>query len=140
MVKPDLVAAGKFDTIKELTREAMQNVLGFKLKHIGINSENPEESEKLAKKLCRLFGFSLKEGNSSNFAGNSFEIMKSNYLGKNGHIAIGTNSIERAVHYLEGLGIQFRGETAKKNEKGDTVAIYLKDEFGGFAFHLVQKS
>ena len=52
--------------------------------------------------MCRAldaaFGFGVKEGNSSNrFAGSGVEVMKSPYLGKNGHIAVKTNSIPRAA-------------------------------------------
>ena len=66
--------------------------------------------------------------------------MKTPYLGKNGHIAIGTNYIERAMNYLENvLGVEFDEETAKRDDKGNLKAIYLKEEIGGFAVHLVQK-
>lgn len=37
--KGDLVEAGEFDKITELTREAVMTMLGFELKHIGINCE-----------------------------------------------------------------------------------------------------
>ena len=65
--------------------------------------------------------------------------MKTPYLGKNGHIAVKTNYIERAVNYLSTvLGVEFNEESAKF--KGDKMtAIYLADEIGGFAVHLVQK-
>lgn len=65
--------------------------------------------------------------------------MKSPYLGKNGHIAIGTNSIKRAVYHLEKRGIQFDESTAKTDKNGSLSAIYIKGEFEGFALHLVQK-
>ena len=50
--------------------------------------------------LDAAFGFGVKEGNSSNFAGSGVEVMKSPYLGKNGHIAVKTNSIPRAAAEL----------------------------------------
>ena len=60
------------------------------------------------------------------------------YLGKNGHIAVRTNSITVAVAELEKRGFVVDPETAKF--KGDRMtAVYLKDEFGGFAVHLLQK-
>ena len=66
--------------------------------------------------------------------------MDTPYLGKNGHIAIATNYIERAMNYLENvLGVEFAKETAKRDDKGVLKAIYLKEEIGGFAVHLVQK-
>ena len=60
------------------------------------------------------------------------------YLGKNGHIAIGTTDIEKAVAYLKEQGVEIDMGTAKyKNEK--LIAVYIKEEIGGFAVHLVQK-
>lgn len=139
MVKSDLVAAGEFDKITELTREAVMTMLGFELRHVGINCESEEEALGTADVFAAMFGFKVKNGNSSVFAGTAIEAMKKPYLGTKGHIAIGTNSVERAVNYLEGvLGVEFDMETAKY--KGDKLnAIYLKEEFGGFAVHLVQK-
>ena len=37
MVSKDMIAAGQFDKIAALTREAVTKMLGFELKHIGIN-------------------------------------------------------------------------------------------------------
>ena len=54
MVKGDLVAAGEFDKITELTKEAVMTMLGFELKHIGINCENEEEAEKTAGTFASL--------------------------------------------------------------------------------------
>lgn len=138
MVKSDLVAAGEFDKITEMTREAVMTMLGFELKHIGINCENEEEADRTAGVFASMFGFEKKTGNSSVFAGTAVEAMKSPYLGTKGHIAIGTNSVLRAVNYLESLGVEFNMETAKY--KNDVMtAVYLKDEVAGFAIHLVQK-
>ena len=113
--------------------------LGFELAHIGINMENEEEALKAANRFAFLFGMPAKVGNGSIFAGTAVEVMKTPYLGANGHIAIGTNYIERAVYHLERQGVVFDESTAKKDDKGNLKAIYLKDEIGGFAVHLVQK-
>lgn len=138
MVKSDLIKAGAFDKITELTREAVMTMLGFELKHIGINCENEEEADKTAGLFASLFGFEKKPGNSSIFAGTAVEAMKQPYLGAKGHIAIGTNNVVRAVNYLESQGVMFDMETAKY--KNDVMtAVYMKEEVSGFAVHLVQK-
>ena len=139
MVKGELISGGEFDKIRDLTREAVQTMLGFEIGHIGINAENEEEAKATAKMFEAVFGFKNKDGNSSVFADKYIEVMKSPYLGKNGHIAIRTNYIDRAVAYLESQGVKFNYETKKYNAKGAMVAIYLEKEFGGFAVHLVQK-
>lgn len=138
MVKGDLVAAGEFDKITELTREAVMTMLGFELKHVGINCADEDEADKTASAFASIFGFEKKTGNSSVFAGTAVEAMKTPYLGAKGHIAIGTNNVERAVNYLETQGVTFNMESAKY-KNGVMTAIYLSDEIGGFAIHLVQK-
>ncbi|MDR2044844.1 MAG: bifunctional 4-hydroxy-2-oxoglutarate aldolase/2-dehydro-3-deoxy-phosphogluconate aldolase [Clostridium sp.] len=140
MVSGDLINAGAWDRIEQLAREAVQLMLGFELAHVGINAENEEEAAKAAERFSFLFGVPAKPGNLSIFAGNILEVMKTPYFGKQGHIAIRTNYMDRAVNYLEGvLGVEFRWESAKKDEKGKLKTIYLKEEIGGFAVHLVQK-
>ena len=140
MVPGDLINEGDWDKIEQLTREAVQTMLGFELAHVGVNTESEEEAVKAANRFAFLFGMPAKVGNSSVFAGNAVEYMKTPYLGKKGHIAIRTNYIERAVNYMETvLGVEFAEETAKKDAKGNLKAIYLKEEIAGFAVHLVQK-
>ena len=139
MVKKDLIKAGKFEEIERLTAEAVTKMLGFTLSHVGINTQDEASANKTADTFEAFFGMAKKDGKSSVFAGTGIEIMKTPYLGANGHIAVGTNDMERAVYHLERRGISFDDATAKRDEKGKLKAIYLKDEIGGFAVHLVQK-
>jgi 2-dehydro-3-deoxyphosphogluconate aldolase/(4S)-4-hydroxy-2-oxoglutarate aldolase len=139
MVSADLINAGKFDEIKTITRKAVNEMLGFELGHVGINGNDEAEAERIASKFELLFGFEKKAGNSSVFAADYIEVMKKPYLGEKGHIAIKTNYIDRAVAYLESKGFEFDMDTAKLDGKGNLVAVYMKDDFGGFALHLVQK-
>ncbi|MBO5199563.1 MAG: bifunctional 4-hydroxy-2-oxoglutarate aldolase/2-dehydro-3-deoxy-phosphogluconate aldolase [Lachnospiraceae bacterium] len=139
MVSDALINAGDFEQIKNLTREAVNTMLGFEIKHIGINASNEEEADGIATSFEKLFGFTKNVGNSSIFAGTGVEVMKTPYLGRNGHIAVQTNYIERAIYHMELQGFEFDPDTAKYDKKGNMVAIYLKGEIGGFAVHLVQK-
>ena len=139
MVSDEYIKAGDFAKITALTKEAVSLMLGFELRHIGINAENEDEADKLAGSFERLFGFAKNAGNSSIFAGSGIEVMKSPYLGRNGHIAIQTNYIERAVYHLEARGYTFNYDTKKVDKNGRMTAIYLNEEIGGFAVHLVQK-
>lgn len=139
MVKETLIQAGKFDEIEALTRGAIQKMLGFELQHIGFNCENEEAALKEANKLCALFDLPLKVGNSSIFAGTEFEIMKKMYLGKNGHICMAVNSVDRAYAYLQSMGYEFNNDTIGYDDKGHKKVFYLKEEIGGFAIHLANK-
>lgn len=138
MAKEDLIRAGKFDEIEEITRSAVRKMLGFELMHVGVNCADAEEAANVARKFSALFGWPVKEGNSSVFAGGYVEAMKRPYLGEKGHVAVGCNSVVRAKAYLESQGFAFNEESAKEKD-GKLIAVYLKDEIGGFAVHLVQK-
>ena len=133
MCKSDMIKAGKWDEITAICKEAVRTMLGFSLAHVGVNCANEGEAEQTAKTLCALFGLEYKAGSSSIFAGSAVECMKAPYLGKNGHIAIATNNLDRAVYHLGRQGVEFDESTRKPK------AIYLKGEVGGFAIHLVQK-
>ena len=78
---------------RRICKEARRTALGFEIAHIGVNTADADESLAVCQALDAAFGFGVKEGNSSNFAGSGVEVMKSPYLGKNGHIAVKTNSI-----------------------------------------------
>ncbi|MDR3334814.1 MAG: bifunctional 4-hydroxy-2-oxoglutarate aldolase/2-dehydro-3-deoxy-phosphogluconate aldolase [Treponema sp.] len=139
MVNAALLDAGDFDNITALCKEAVNTVLGFELKHIGINEAGDEAAARSAALLAKLFGFPVKDGSSSVFAGSHIEIMKQAGLGKHGHIAIGVNSVVRAMAHFERQGVQFNQETLRKDAKGKPFFIYFKDEISGFAIHLIQK-
>lgn len=139
MVNESYIESGDFEKITFLAREAIKTMLGFELAHIGINSETAEEASQNAKIFSRLFGLEYKEGKSSIFAGKYFEIMKQPFRGKNGHIAISTNSIERAVAYMKLLGYTMDMEGAKRDSGGRLSAVYFEQEFAGFAVHFIQK-
>jgi 2-dehydro-3-deoxyphosphogluconate aldolase/(4S)-4-hydroxy-2-oxoglutarate aldolase len=139
MVKADLINADDFEGITKLCKEAIRSMLHFELAHIGINTENEDTSLKAALLFENLFGFTVKNGNASVFAGTCIELMKKPFLGKHGHIAIGVSNVDRAQAYLERQGVSFRADTAKKDDHGKTTALYLQDEIAGFAVHLVVK-
>lgn len=135
--KADIVEHN-FNKITRLCQEARRIALGFEIAHVGVNAGDAEESLSVCRKFDEAFGFGVKEGNVSNFAGSGVEVMKGSNLGKNGHIAIKTNSIVRAVAELKKNGFLLDESKAKyKDEK--IAVVYLKQEFGGFAVHLLQK-
>lgn len=136
MVNGSLVDAGKFDEITVLTKEAVRNMLGFRLKHIGINPADDASAKKTADAFSSLFGFEKREADISYFCSDSIEIMKAKGRGTMGHIAIGCNSVDRAVYHLSAQGVEFDMDTAQYTGKGALKFIYLKDDFGGFAVHL----
>jgi len=138
MVDPKLIAAGDFESITRLAREAVRTVLGFEIAHVGINCGDDAEVERIAKMFSTLFDMEYKKGNTTTFAGTAIECGVGLPMNKN-HIAIFTNSIERAVYQFKTNGVEFLEGSEKYDANGKMVAIYLKDDFGGLAVHLLQK-
>lgn len=139
MVKEELVNNGEFDKIKTLVKQAVEQMLGFEIAHVGMNMESAEDAHAVADLFDHAFGFAKKEGSSSIFAASFVEVLKSPFLGRHGHIAIGTNSAARAVSYFKHRGVECNENTARYDDKGNLQTIYLKNEAGGFAIHLLQK-
>lgn len=139
MVKKDLIEGEKWDEITRICKDAVKTMLGFELGHVGINCQDAGQAEQTAKALCAIFGFEYKAGNSSDFAGSAVECNKASGRGAHGHIAIRTNNVDRAIYHLGLQGVKFDESSRKTDAKGRTKAIYLQEELGGFALHLVQK-
>ncbi|MBQ7961076.1 MAG: bifunctional 4-hydroxy-2-oxoglutarate aldolase/2-dehydro-3-deoxy-phosphogluconate aldolase [Clostridia bacterium] len=136
MVKDTLINEGKFDEIEALTKEAVANMLGFKLSHLAINCEDEQKAKAVADMFTLCFNFSQREIPVSYFCTDEIEVMKYNGRGTMGHIAVKTNYMDKAVAYLERKGIALDYESAQYDAKGNMTFIYLKEEFGGFAVHL----
>ena len=111
------ISAGNFEKITALCREARRSLLGFEVAHIGINCPDADASAAVCDTLNSAFGFETKLGNSSNFSTPAIEVMKSNYLGEKGHVAVRTNRIDIAIAELKKAGYAVDPETAKY--KGD---------------------
>ncbi len=139
MVKADLINNGDFDAIRQLTKEAVHEMLGFELGHIGINSADEKEAKQTAALFETMFGMQTRDAEKSVWCGKEVEVMKYNGYGQKGHIAILTNYLDRAVRYLSSKGFAFDEDSKVYDEKGRLTLIYLKADFGGFAVHLSRK-
>ncbi len=140
MVKESFIDNDNWDEITKLTKKSVDVLLDFKIGHIGINNENADEAKKTAQMLSMFMGQDIeRESEKCMFVGAEFEVMKGKGPGKCGHIAIFTNSVDRAVYHLSRKGIKFNEESATFNADGTRKFIYLQEEFGGFGIHLLQK-
>lgn len=132
------VASKTFEKITFTAKQAIDVLLGFELAHVGINTQDEEAASEVVSIFDRAFHLGIKTGSSSDFAGSIIEAVKGQGMGQQGHIAIRTNNIARAMYYLGKRGFEAdMGTIKEKNSK--TVAIYLKEEIGGFGIHLLQK-
>ena len=131
------IAAGNFDKITVLCKEARKTLLGFEVAHIGINTPDADAAMDVCKAFNDAFDFNVKQGNSSNFASTGVEVMKTMFKGANGHIAIRTNKMIPAIAEMERRGYELDMDSVK--DKNNIKAVYFKNEIGGFAVHLLQK-
>lgn len=131
------IAAGNFDKITALCKEARKTLLGFEVAHIGINTPDADAAMDVCKAFNDAFDFNVKQGNSSNFASTGVEVMKTMFKGANGHIAIRTNKMIPAIAEMERRGYELDMDSVK--DKDNIKAVYFKNEIGGFAVHLLQK-
>ena len=134
----DDIKAKAFDKITARTREAVKTMLNFRIKHVGINSKDEAEAKKTATLLCSIFDFDYNDTELSVFTGSAVEVMKFMGRGSLGHVAIGADNVDRAEYYLGQRGFSFDESTRRVDASGRTTFLYLKDEIGGFAFHLTQ--
>ncbi len=140
MVPGDLLKKKDWEGIATLTKEAVLSMLGFTIRHIGVNCENEEEAMASGRRFADLFGASLKTGEKSVFAGSYVELMKCPGRGAHGHIAVGVNYVERAVYRLEKQGFRFEESSKGYDKDGCLNFIYFADEIAGFAVHFVKNS
>ena len=131
------IAAGNFDEITELCKESRKALLGFEVAHVGINCADASVCDQVCDAFAAAFDFGVKKGNSSNFASTGVEVMKTMFKGANGHIAIRTNKMTPAIAEMERRGLELDWDSVK--DKENVKAVYFKNEFGGFAVHLLQK-
>lgn len=140
MVPDDLVKNKQWDELTRICQKTVADYLDFQLLHVGINTENESESSQLADAFCNMFALEKTEFSGSFFAGSMVEVIKGKFLGTNGHIAVSTNDIDRAVSYFQHNNIEFDDSTISRDENGQLISIYFAEELGGFAIHLRRKS
>lgn len=139
MAPDKLVREKQWDQISSLCRQSINKMLGFSLLHVGINTKDAEDALSTAQNLSSLFGLPVTEYPGAYFAGSMVEVIKGKFLGANGHMAVLTNNIDRAVAYFTRRGIAFDRETENRDANGRLITIYFKDAIGGFAIHLRRK-
>lgn len=130
---------GAWDLIALRAHEAIEDMLGFELHHVGINHPNDQAADKTAGFFEKAFGFPKEDKGGAYFAGTYIEALKKPLRGTHGHIAIATKNAARAAWYLHTRGVAFNWRTAEYTADKQLRMIYLQSEVGGFAVHIVQK-
>ena len=124
--------------IENIEDKKEANTFEFEFAHMGINPDGDMSADNNAEVFRKLFGFKLKEGNSSFFASSKIELLKRDTYGENGHIAIYANNIREALTYFKEKNIDSIPESYKYKDE-QLIAAYLDLNIGGFILHLLQK-
>lgn len=135
----ELLAARDWAAVTRRVSAALLKFLDFNLRHVGINSKDEAESSAAASAFERIFGFPKEDRGGAYFAGDIIEVMKKPFYGLHGHIAISTADAACAARYLEFCGVKLNWASAGYNPDGRLRVVYLQDEIGGFAVHILQK-
>lgn len=111
----------------------------FTFSHVGIHAENKEEALRTVHALCAIFDLVPKiPERGSPYAGTNIEVLPTGHRGKMGHIAFYTDDLEAGIRELEERGIALDHDAVKRNPDDNSIyLIYLKEEFCGFAVHLL---
>lgn len=129
---------GNYEAIAETAKAVVRQLLGFEMVHVGINLPDETAALRISSQFQQAFGWEPAIGSGSIFSSQQIEVLKSPGKGRMGHLAVQTNSVDRALFYLAKRG--YEADQTSIRRKADRVTFaYLKDEIGGFAIHLLQK-
>lgn len=138
LCSPEAIRKRDFQAITRETRLAIDLLLGFAVEHIGLNQDGPAAARAVGMALNQAFSLPFSENPNSVYASDKIEVLKQAYLGRFGHIGIRTHNVGRAVNYLARRGFAIDPATARY-QAGVMNFVYLEQEIGGFAIHLMQK-
>lgn len=134
------IEAENYEKITALCRDTRKRILGFELGHIGINASGAENAREICMAFQAAFDFPYRPGKgSSDFSSGDIEVKKHSGRGSCGHLAVETNCLPCAVVEMRRRGIALDENTWTYNEKGELIAVFLQEEIGGFAVHLMQR-
>ncbi len=132
------IAAHNFDKITSLCKEARRIALGFEIAHVGVNAADADES--LA--VCQRARCGLRLRREG---GQQLQLRRQRCGGHEEPLSRQERPHrgQDQFHSPRGGGACQNGftldESTAKYKGEKMVAVYLKQEFGGFAVHLLQK-
>lgn len=138
IAKEAVVTSKNYEAIVTKVKYTLKSILDMKIKHIGINHKDDAEAYKTAGLLTKFLMSDIDDHEKGMFIDSKFELLKFNGRGEKGHVAVSTNFPDRAKTYLESQGFEFDESSAQYDKDGRLNVIYLKDDIGGFAFHLIK--
>lgn len=129
--------AGDFAQITALCEQAVDRMLNLRFAHLGINNPDEAAGRRVAALFAAFLHSEVDDKPASLFPCPQIESIKYPFRGKNGHIAFFCSNIERSVFHLRQRGVFVKEDSYESDAQGLRV-VYLAEEFGGFAIHLVR--
>ena len=134
-----MVKEKDWEGIVKTCKEINNKVFDFTVGHVGINANTADNATKVTDRIAELFESDKRETPIAFFSGNLVEVMKVPFVGTHGHICVDTCDLKRAMAMLERKGVEFDEENRFFDAKGNLITAYMKEEIGGFAFHIRQR-
>ncbi|HAR80465.1 MAG TPA: 2-dehydro-3-deoxyphosphogluconate aldolase [Succinivibrionaceae bacterium] len=135
----NLVKAKDWDGIVALGHQISAKVFDFSVGHVGINANTPDNAYKVTDEIISLFGTDKRDTELSLFTGSLAEVLKKPFVGEHGHVCVDTRDLPRAMAMLKRKGVEFDEKSYAYDANGKLVTAYMKNEIGGFAFHVRQR-
>ncbi len=138
MLSYDDIHSDNYEKIAADVEDTVLGYLNFHIAHMGMNANDQDSALSMSKRLASALHLKVRAGNKSTFAGKLFEVMYEPFYHEKGHVAIGTSDATRAYYYLKRCGVEFYEDTVSRDTSGKIIAAYMKEDFSGFALHLLQ--
>lgn len=138
MLKYEDIHSDNYEKIEKDVAETIDLYFNFHVAHVGMNESSEDKAFDLASCLGKCLSKDVVKMQNSTFVGSLIEVMHKPFYHEKGHIAIGTRDATRAYHYLKRKGVEFIEDSVFLNDQGRVTAAYIKEDFAGFALHLMQ--
>lgn len=111
-------------------------LFGLRIAHVGINTDSPEEADRVAGLFETLMGLPASRTPVSTFAGTLVEVMNNGGRGSKGHIGFHVDDLPAAERWFAERGFEVSEATRVLAPDGSTFLVYFAQEIAGFAIHL----
>lgn len=118
------------------TSDSPVELFGLRIAHIGVNTDSPEEAERVAAQFEALMGLPVNHvAPVSSFAGTLIEVMNNGGRGEKGHIGFHVDDLPSAEAWFAARGFEVN-EPSRTTLPNGTHLVYFTEPIAGFAIHL----
>lgn len=118
------------------TSDSPVELFGLRIAHIGVNTDSPEEADRVAAQFETLMGLPVNYvAPVSSFAGTLVEVMNNGGRGEKGHIGFHVDDLPSAEAWFAARGFEIN-EASRTTLPNGTHLVYFTEPIAGFAIHL----